>query len=128
MVSSLAPVAAAGPAGTIALPILVLLYWLPYHARTRTLAHEGRPVPGWRKACYASGLVVLAVALSPPVDKLADQLLMVHMVEHLLIGDVAALLIVLGFTGPLLAPLLRVRVIGRLRFFAHPVVAVLTWG
>ena len=31
------------------------------------------------------------------------------MAEHLLIGDIAALLIVLGLTGPLLAPLLRNR-------------------
>jgi putative membrane protein len=85
-------------------------------------------VPGWRQACFAAGLVVLAIALSPPVDTLSDQLLAVHMVEHLLIGDLAALLIVLGFTGPLLAPLLRNRVLGRLRVFTHPVVAVLAWG
>src|SRR6202045_181843 len=98
------PLAAAGPAGTIALPALVLIYWLPYLARARTLAGEGRPVPTWRQGCYAAGLVVLAVALSPPVGKLSDQLLVAHMAEHLLIGDLAALLIVLGFTGPLLGP------------------------
>jgi cytochrome c oxidase assembly factor CtaG len=50
------------------------------------------------------------------------------MVEHLLIGDLAALLIVLGFTGPLLAPLLRIRAIGWLRVFTHPVVAVVAWA
>jgi putative membrane protein len=122
------PLAAAGPAGTIALPALVLIYWLPYWARARTLAGQGRPVPTWRQACYAAGLIVLAVALSPPVGKLSDQLLVAHMAEHLLIGDLAALLIVLGFTGPLLAPLLRIRVVGRLRVLAHPVVAVLLWG
>jgi putative membrane protein len=49
------------------------------------------------------------------------------MVERLLIGDAAALLIVLGSTGPLLAPLLRQRVIARLRILTHPVVAVLAW-
>ena len=31
-----------------------------------------------------------------------------HMIEHLLLGDIAALLIVLGLTGPLLAPVLRI--------------------
>jgi putative membrane protein len=122
------PLAASGPAGTIALPILVLLYWLPYWARVQTLAHEGRPVPGWRQACYAGGLLVLAVALSPPIGKLSDQLLVAHMAEHLMIGDFAALLIVLGFTGPLLAPLLRIRFIGRLRILTHPVVAVTVWA
>jgi putative membrane protein len=126
--TALTPIAAAGPAGTIALPILVLLYWLPYGVRARTLAREGRPVPNWRQACYAAGLIVLAIALSPPVGKLSDELLVAHMAEHLLIGDIAALLIVLGFTGPLLAPLLRMPVIGRLRVLTHPVVAIVAWG
>jgi cytochrome c oxidase assembly factor CtaG len=70
---------------------------------------------------------VLAIALSPPVGKLADQLLVAHMVEHLLIGDIAALLIVLGLTGTMLAPLLRVKALGWLRALSHPVVAVLAW-
>jgi putative membrane protein len=124
----LAP-AATGPANGLALPILVLLCWIPYDLRARTLAREHRAeVPPWRKACFASGLVLLAAALSPPVDKLADQLLGAHMAEHLMIGDLAALLIVLGFTGPLLAPLLRNPVIGRLRVLTHPVVALVVWG
>ena len=62
------------------------------------------------------------------MDNLADRLLMAHMAEHLLIGDVAALLIVLGLTGPLLAPALRMRLISRLRVFTHPVVAVSVWA
>ncbi len=120
--------ATTGPGDAIALPILALLWWVPYELRARTLAHEGRPIPGWRKACYAAGLITLAIALSPPVDKLADELLVVHMAEHLLIGDIGALLLVLGLTGPLLAPLLRNRYIGKLRVLAHPVVAVVLWA
>jgi cytochrome c oxidase assembly factor CtaG len=50
------------------------------------------------------------------------------MAEHLLIGDIAALLLVLGLTGPLLAPLLRNRVIGSLRALAHPAPAILIWA
>jgi cytochrome c oxidase assembly factor CtaG len=50
------------------------------------------------------------------------------MAEHLLIGDFAALLLVLGFTGPLLAPILRNRYLGRLRVFTHPVVAFVVWA
>ncbi len=112
---------------TIALPVISLLPWLPYRARARTLARGGRPVPSWRQGCYAAGLIVLAIALSPPVDSLADQLLLAHMAEHLLIGDIAALLIVLGFTGPVLAPLLRTRTIASLRVLTHPVIAILAW-
>jgi cytochrome c oxidase assembly factor CtaG len=50
------------------------------------------------------------------------------MVEHLLIGDVAPLLIVLGLTGPLLAPLLRIPAVSRARVLSHPVVAVGLWA
>ena len=96
----LTSLAAAGPADGVLLPVLALLWWLPYRARVRVLAKERRAVPGWRQACFASGLIVLAVALSPPVDTLADQLLVAHMAEHLLIGDIASLLLVLGLHGP----------------------------
>jgi cytochrome c oxidase assembly factor CtaG len=112
----------------VILPLLALLYWAPYHLRARTLADEGRPVPGWRRACFAAGLLTLAIAFSPPVDKLSSQLLVAHMAEHLLIGDLAALLLVLGLTGPVIAPLLRNRVIARLRVLSHPVVAIVVWG
>jgi cytochrome c oxidase assembly factor CtaG len=126
-VHPLTPLAAAGPADGVLLPVLALLWWLPYRARVRVLAKERRAVPGWRQACFASGLIVLAVALSPPVDTLADQLLVAHMAEHLLIGDFASLLLVLGFTGPLLAPVLRNRWLGHLRVLTHPVVAFTAW-
>ncbi len=126
--AALISLATAGSIGSIALPLLVLLWWFPYRARIRTLAAEGRPVRGSRQVAYASGLVVLAIALCPPVDTLSDQLLVAHMAEHLLIGDVAALLIVLGVTGPLLAPLLRMRYVGRLRVLTHPAVAVPLWA
>jgi cytochrome c oxidase assembly factor CtaG len=122
------PSATVGPAGGIFLPVLALLGWIPYAIRARTLRDQGRPVPGWRQGCYAAGLVLLGAALIPPVDKLADELLVAHMVEHLVIGDLAALLIVLGFTGPLLAPVLRLRWVGRLRVLTHPVIAVTVWA
>jgi cytochrome c oxidase assembly factor CtaG len=127
MLPSLAPLAAVGPANGVLLPFLALLWWLPYRARVKVLAKERRAVPGWRQACFASGLFVLAVALSPPVDTLADQLLVAHMAEHLLIGDIASLLLVLGFTGPLLAPVLRNRYLAHLRVLTHPVVAFTAW-
>jgi cytochrome c oxidase assembly factor CtaG len=116
------------PLQTIGLPIVVLLSWVPYHLRARTLAAHGRPVPRWRQICFAAGLLVLEIAFSSPVDHLSDQLLMAHMAEHLLIGDIASLLLVLGLTGPVLAPLLRNSVISKLRVLSHPVVAIVVWG
>lgn len=116
------------PVQAIGFPVLIVLAWVPYHLRARTLARHGRPVPGWRYACYVAGLLVLEIAVSPPVDTLSAQLLVAHMAEHLLIGDIAALLLVLGLTGPLIAPLLRNPVIARLRVLTHPVVALVVWA
>jgi putative membrane protein len=123
------PLAAApGVAESVAFCLIVAAYWWPYALRARTLAREGRPVPRWRQACFAGGLAVLIVAFSPPLGKLSDQLLIGHMVEHLLMGDIATLLLVLGVSGPLLAPLLSNRVIARLRVLAHPLVALPLWA
>ena len=58
---------------------------------------------------------------------MGEELLLAHMAQHLLIGDIAALLIVLGLTGPLLQPLLAIRAIDRLRVLAHPLVALPLW-
>src|ERR1700739_1965862 len=113
---------------TIGFPVLIVLAWVPYHLRARALAGERRPAPAWRQVCSAAGLVVLEIAVSPPVDKLSDQLLMAHMAEHLLIGDLAALLLVLGLTGPLIAPMLRNPVVARLRVLTHPGVAITVWS
>jgi putative membrane protein len=119
---------AVAPVQTIGLPIVVALSWIPYHLRSRTLARYGRPVPGWRRACFVAGLVVLEIAFSSPVDHLSDQLLMAHMAEHLLIGDIASLLLVLGLSGPVIAPLLRNPAISKLRVLSHPVVAIVLWA
>ena len=50
------------------------------------------------------------------------------MVEHLLIADLGALLLVLGLTGPVLAPILRIGLFDRLRVLAHPLVALPLWA
>ena len=108
--------------------VLLGAYATPYVLRARALARRGQPVPLVRQACFAAGLALLVAAVSPPFGAAADQRLMAHMVEHLVIGDVAPLLLVLGLTGPLLAPLLRVPGVWRARGLAHPVVAVALWA
>jgi cytochrome c oxidase assembly factor CtaG len=59
---------------------------------------------------------------------MGGELLLAHMAQHLLIGDIAALLIVLGLTGPLLQPLLAIKAIDRLRVLTHPLVALPLWA
>jgi cytochrome c oxidase assembly factor CtaG len=100
---------------------------LLYARRVRTLALGSNAVPGWRQACFYSGFVVIGAALTS-LGSASQDLLYVHMIEHLLLGDIASLLIVLGLTGPLLAPVLRIRVFDRLRALSHPLVAFPLWA
>jgi cytochrome c oxidase assembly factor CtaG len=99
-----------------------------YARRVHTLRASAHPVPAWRQACFYGGLASILIALLSPIGELSDELLYAHMVEHLLMGDIASLLIVLGLTGPLLAPLLRVRAIDRLRALSNPAVAFPLWA
>jgi putative membrane protein len=108
------------------LPLLVVA--VLYARRSITLANRGRPVPLWRQLCFAAGLLTIAVALVSPVAHIAEELVIAHMVEHLMLGDVATLLLVLGLTGPLLQPILAIPVFDRLRVLAHPLVAFPLWA
>ncbi|HEY2005621.1 MAG TPA: cytochrome c oxidase assembly protein [Solirubrobacteraceae bacterium] len=105
-----------------------LLYLLLYRRRLHSLAAQGRRVPAWRRGCFWAGALALTVVQLPPLDGLADGLLVAHMLQHIVIGDVASLLIVLGLTGPVLAPLLRMRYSRLLRWLSHPLVAVTLWA
>lgn len=100
---------------------------LLYLRRTGTLARQGRRVPAWRQGCFAAGLLVSVSGLTA-LGHLGDERFGAHMAEHLLLGDIAALLLVLGLTGPVLAPVLRIRWLGWLRALAHPVPALVLWA
>ncbi len=99
---------------------------LMYARRAHTLAADEHPVPGWRQACFYGGFVVIGAALTS-LGAASQDLLWVHMIEHLLLGDIAALLIVLGLTGPMLAPILRIKLFDRLRALSHPAIAFPLW-
>jgi putative membrane protein len=99
-----------------------------YAVRVRHLAGTPREVPGWRQACFFGGIGLILVTLASPLAHVSDELFAAHMAEHLLIGDLGALLLVLGLTGPLLAPILRIRAFEWLRFLSHPAVALPLWA
>jgi putative membrane protein len=103
------------------------LIGLLYARRAHTLAESGHAPAAWRQACFYSGLAVIFAALTG-LGSASDELLYAHMIEHLLLGDIAALLIVLGLTGPLLAPMLRIGVFERLRRLSHPAIALPLWA
>ena len=109
-------------------PLALLAIGFAYARRCQTLAGGRRAVPIWRQSCFAAGLLVLFVADSPWLGAIAEEIIVAHMAQHLLIGDIAALLIVLGLTGPLLQPILALRGLRWTRWLGNPLVALPIWA
>jgi cytochrome c oxidase assembly factor CtaG len=89
---------------------LILAGWLYLRRWRRVRTSSPRPgadAPVWRLCCFFGSLAVAAIALLSPVDALANQLFFMHMVQHMLLLDLVAILAILGFTKVLLRPLTR---------------------
>jgi putative membrane protein len=97
-----------------------------YARRVQTLRLRGTKVPGWRIGLFATGIFLLLVALVSPVHAIGEQLFCFHMLQHVMLGDLAPLALLAGLTGPILQPVLRY--LHRLRFLAHPLVALPLWA
>ncbi len=111
--------------GVAALGILYLLAWR--RGRANGSAHR----PGYgRLALFAGGLVATLVALVSPLDELGDQLLVMHMIQHVLLLDIVPILLILGLTKVLLRPVTRrLRYVEqRAGYLAHPAFAVLLYA
>lgn len=114
-----------GPSAAFEL-LPVALVSLLYAVRALALDREARPVTAWRQGCFYLGLLLLGVSivvLAGPTRRLFAA----HAVDDLLIGDLAPLLLVLGLTRAVLAPLRRVpgaRWFGRL---CTPIPALVLW-
>jgi len=106
-----------------------LLVALLYARRARTLGRRGTPVPAWRRASFALGVVLVLASLASPLDAFAEQeFFFCHMLQHVTLGDLAPLAFVAGLTGPILRPVLALPVVDRLRVLAHPLVALPLWA
>ena len=101
-----------------------LLAGVLYARRVTTLRAQGRPVPLARQLCFVSGLLLMTAGLVV-LHHAGGERFAAHMAEHLLIGDLGALLLVLGVTGPVLGPV--VKRLGFLRALAHPLPALVLW-
>jgi cytochrome c oxidase assembly factor CtaG len=98
-----------------------------YTRRVRTLARRGTDVPAWRIAAFAIGVALLVLALASPIATLGEERLFAsHMLQHVLLGDLAPLALLLGLNGPILRPVLAFA--HRLRVLAHPLVALPLWA
>jgi putative membrane protein len=98
---------------------------IAYVVRWRKVrAHPGR------LALFLTGIACIVAALLSPVDRLAEQLMTMHMVQHVLLLDIAPILIILSFTKVLLRPITRrITVIERRAgLLAHPFTAVVLYA
>ncbi len=73
---------------------LAILYWIG--ARRTLTPLRTRPAQRRRSIYFYTSLLVLAIALSSPIEILSQQLFWVHMVQHVLLLMVAAPLMVLA--------------------------------
>lgn len=104
---------------------LVALMAAAYGARALHLARSGRPVARSRALCAAIGLAALLASmrlLAAP----GRELLYWRTTQHLLIGDLGCLLIAIGLTPSILAPLAR-RPLRRLKPLTAAPVALALW-
>jgi putative membrane protein len=89
----------------------------------------GRAAPVGRLVLWCTGVLCLFVALISPVDALGEQLASMHMVQHLLIADLAPICLTLGLTKWILRP--ATRRIQRIEHAAgplgHPVFGVIAY-
>ena len=106
-----------------------LLVGVLYALRVRALRRRGSAVRRWRPWSFGVGLALVVFALASPLDELGEeQFFFAHMLQHVILGDLAPLLIVAGLTGPILRPVLALPAIDRLRVLAHPLVALPIWA
>ena len=107
----------------------VALGALGYAMRVRTLRRRGTPPPTWRVLLFSLGIALLVLAFASPIAAIGEEeLFSFHMLQHVIIGDLAPLCLLAGLTGPILRPLLAFRSVERLRILANPVVALPIWA
>jgi putative membrane protein len=121
------------PSGVALVALLIAMY-----ARAvAVLRWRGWVVPRGQQALWYGGTALIALALLGPPDALSDDLLSAHMGQHLLLGDIAAPLLLAGIRTPvlvfmlprsLLVPLARTQWLRRFfRWLRKPLVAVPLW-
>jgi cytochrome c oxidase assembly factor CtaG len=119
---------------TFSLPILIpiaavaWIYLRRFAEVRRTVGKRGASAR--HLAAFIAAIVVMLVALVSPLDGLGeDYLFSAHMLQHLLLGDIAPLLLLLSLSRVIMRPLTRrlqtlEQALGPL---AHPASALVLW-
>jgi putative membrane protein len=100
-----------------------------YALRVDNLRRRGHAVAAWRVWCFAAGIGLIVLALASPIHAYGEEeFFFVHMVQHVLLGDLAALAIVAGLTGQILRPVLALPGVRHAQVLAHPLIALPLWA
>jgi putative membrane protein len=114
--------------GALALIGLATVVYVP-RWRTVRARHGPRAAPVGRLMAFAGAILTLIAALVSPIDRLGEQAFTMHMVQHILLLDLAPILFVVSLTKIILRPATRrlqrlERAAGPL---AHPAFAVVLY-
>jgi cytochrome c oxidase assembly factor CtaG len=107
--------------GVLALSLIYVKAWL--RARQPGEPHP----PGFgRLALFAAAMFCVLAALISPIDTLATDVLLIHMVQHLLLLDLMPICLILSLTKGILRPAMRqmTRIERRAGVLGHPAFAV----
>jgi putative membrane protein len=90
----------------------------------------GRGASALQALAFAGGMLAILIALVSPIDGLGEEYLFsAHMVQHVLLGDIAPLLILLALSRVILRPATRrlMSVERRLGPLASPATGLIAW-
>lgn len=92
--------------GAVVIVLVLAALYVPRWVRVRR-TDGARAAPVWRLLCFLAGVGALITALISPVDRLGEQLFVMHMFQHLLLLDISPILLILGCTKVILRPVTR---------------------
>lgn len=112
------------PSVIVGVAVACLAYgWAWRRARQPGMPH---PPGHGRLALFVGSMLTVLVALVSPIDGLSDDVMVIHMVQHVLLLDVVPIMLILSLTKGLMRPVTRRLTVieERAGFIAHPVFAV----
>src|SRR5918998_6284065 len=116
------------PAVLLPIAAYVAMYvWRFVRARREA---GGRGAGLAQAAAFTAGVLVILAAVVSPIDGLGEEYLFsMHMTQHVLLGDIAPLLVLLSLSRVIMRPATRrlMAVEQRLGAFAHPVTFIAIW-
>ncbi len=111
--------------------VLIAIAGTIYVLAWRRARRPGMPhPPGYgRLSLFVGSQLCLGLALLSPIDSIADNVMFVHMIQHVLLLDIVPILVVLSLTKGLLRPVTRrfTTIEARAGFIAHPAFAALLY-